>query len=68
MAKPRTATELQHDDEALRVRTNVIECLTEYVKESRNRAQRMNNGSGVVAAATAPSHEPRPLIQMENEL
>jgi len=68
MAKPRTAAQLQHDDEALRVRTNVVECLTEYVKESRSRAQRMKNGSGVVAAATAPSREPRPLIQMENEL
>jgi nitrate/nitrite transport system ATP-binding protein len=35
--KPRTAAGLQHDDVALRVRTHVIECLTEYVKNSRQR-------------------------------
>jgi nitrate/nitrite transport system ATP-binding protein len=35
--KPRTTAQLQHDDEALRVRTHVIECLTEYVKHSRQR-------------------------------
>ena len=35
--KPRTAAQLQHDDEALRVRTHVIECLTEYVKHARQR-------------------------------
>ena len=35
--RPRTAARLQHDDEALRVRTHVIECLTEYVKHGRQR-------------------------------
>jgi nitrate/nitrite transport system ATP-binding protein len=35
--RPRTAARLQHDDEALRVRTHVIECLTEYVKHARQR-------------------------------
>ena len=35
--KPRTTAQLQHDDEALRVRTHVIECLTEYVKHARQR-------------------------------
>jgi nitrate/nitrite transport system ATP-binding protein len=35
--KPRTTAYLQHDDEALRVRTHVIECLTEYVKQARRR-------------------------------
>jgi nitrate/nitrite transport system ATP-binding protein len=35
--KPRTSAYLQHDDEALRVRTHVVECLTEYVKSARTR-------------------------------
>ena len=35
--KPRTTAYLQHDDEALRVRTHVIECLTDYVKQARRR-------------------------------
>ncbi len=35
--KPRTTAYLQHDDEALRVRTHVVECLTEYVKHARRR-------------------------------
>jgi nitrate/nitrite transport system ATP-binding protein len=46
--KPRTAVQLQHDDEALRVRTHVIECLTEYVKHARQRRK---------AARTAPVTE-----------
>ena len=32
MPKPRTAAQLVHDEEALRVRDHVIESLTEYVK------------------------------------
>jgi nitrate/nitrite transport system ATP-binding protein len=35
--RPRTAALLQHDDEALRARTHVIECLTEYVKHTHHR-------------------------------
>jgi hypothetical protein len=38
--KPRTTAQLQHDDEALRVRTHVIECLTEYVKFARQRRKK----------------------------
>jgi nitrate/nitrite transport system ATP-binding protein len=64
MTKPRTAALLQHDDEALRVRTHVVECLTEYVKNSRNQKKR----SGVISAATAHPKESRPLVQMENEI
>jgi nitrate/nitrite transport system ATP-binding protein len=68
MAKPRTAVQLQHDDEALRVRTHVVECLTEYVKHSRNRAQRMKKGSGVSVAETVDPNDSLPLVQMENEI
>ena len=64
MAKPRTAALLQHDAQALRVRTHVVECLTEYVKNSRNQKKR----SGVISAATAHPKESRPLVQMENEI
>jgi hypothetical protein len=42
--KPRTAATLQHDDEALRVRTHVIECLTEYVKHARQRRRQVEPG------------------------
>jgi nitrate/nitrite transport system ATP-binding protein len=35
--KPRTVAQLQHDDNALRARTHVVGCLTEYVKHSRYR-------------------------------
>ena len=38
--KPRTAAQLAHDEEAIRVRTHVIECLTEHVKHARQRRQR----------------------------
>jgi nitrate/nitrite transport system ATP-binding protein len=38
--KPRTAVQLQRDDEALRVRTHVVECLTEYVKHAKHRPRR----------------------------
>ena len=38
--RPRTATLLQHDDEALRVRTHVIECLTDYVRNAKSRPGR----------------------------
>jgi nitrate/nitrite transport system ATP-binding protein len=64
MAKPRTAAQLQHDDEALRVRTHVVECLTEYVKNSRNQKK----DPGVISAAAPHPNEPRPLVQMENEI
>ena len=39
--KPRTLAQLQHDDEALRVRTYVVERLTEYVKHARHRPRRV---------------------------
>ena len=39
--KPRTVAQLQHDDEALRVRTHVVERLTEYVKHASHRPRRV---------------------------
>ena len=59
IAKPRTAAMLQHDDEALRARTYVVECLTEYVKHARNRPKRVQP-----AATPEPAVVPVP---MENE-
>jgi len=50
--KPRTAAQLQHDDEALRVRTHVIECLTEYVKHARLRRQHPRPAAAVDAEDT----------------
>src|SRR6185295_4878705 len=43
--RPQTAARLQHDDEALRVRTHVVECLTEYVKSARHRPKRWRSSS-----------------------
>ena len=45
IAKPRTAAQLQHDDGALRVRTHVVERLTEYVKEVRHRRSRSTSSA-----------------------
>ena len=59
LARPRSAAMLQHDDEALRVRTHVVECLTEYVKQARQRPRR-----------PAPAQQPGPAVArvpMENE-
>jgi nitrate/nitrite transport system ATP-binding protein len=63
MPRPRTAAQLQHDDEALRVRTHVIERLTEYVKTARGRRR------PAVRPAAAHAGEPSPAIAvpMENE-
>jgi nitrate/nitrite transport system ATP-binding protein len=63
MPRPRTAAQLQHDDEALRVRTHVIERLTEYVKAARGRRR------PAVRPAAADAGEPSPAIAvpMENE-
>lgn len=43
IAKPRTVAKLQHDDEALSVRTHVVECLTGYVKNVRHRHRRVEH-------------------------
>jgi nitrate/nitrite transport system ATP-binding protein len=40
--KPRTVAQLQHDEEALRVRADVVECLTKYVKHARYRRRHIN--------------------------
>jgi nitrate/nitrite transport system ATP-binding protein len=50
MSRPRTVAQLQHDDEALRVRTHVVECLTEYVKHARPRRQPAATTSAIDAA------------------
>jgi nitrate/nitrite transport system ATP-binding protein len=50
--KPRTPAYLQHDDEALRVRTHVVECLTEYVKKTRHRSVPLRPASGVDGVRT----------------
>jgi len=50
--KPRTSAYLQHDDEALRVRTHVVECLTEYVKKTRQRSVPLRPASGLDVART----------------
>jgi hypothetical protein len=57
--RPRTAALLQHDDEALRARTHVIECLTDYVKHAKNRPRRK-----LPATASGPAIVTLP---MENE-
>jgi nitrate/nitrite transport system ATP-binding protein len=62
MPRPRTAAQLQHDDEALRVKAHVIERLTEYVKSARGR-RRPGPTSGT--DATEPSQAMA--VPMENE-
>ena len=64
--KPRTVAQLQHDDEALRVRTHVVECLTEYVKHTRHR-RRVEEGSGGVVASAPLEAASRSLFRLENE-
>ena len=59
LARPRTAAHLQHDDEALRVRTHVVECLTEYVKNAKNRPRRTPPAQAAEAAVIR--------VAMENE-
>jgi nitrate/nitrite transport system ATP-binding protein len=63
MPRPRTVAQLQHDDEALRVKAHVIERLTEYVKTARGRRRPAGPASG------ADAREPSPAIAvpMENE-
>ncbi len=55
MPRPRTAGQLQHDDEALRVRAHVIERLTEYVKTApaRRRPAARATATSVTDAAAA---------------
>jgi nitrate/nitrite transport system ATP-binding protein len=60
IAKPRTAALLQHDDEALRARTYVIECLTEYVKSARRRPGRSAEKQTVSAGSAEPADRRRP--------
>jgi nitrate/nitrite transport system ATP-binding protein len=48
--KPRTTAYLQHDDEALRVRTHVVERLTEYVKGARRKSTTRRPAPGPGAA------------------
>ena len=48
--RPRTLAQLQHDDEALRVRTRVVEWLTAYVTETR-RSRRAKFSSTSASAA-----------------
>jgi nitrate/nitrite transport system ATP-binding protein len=64
--RPRTVAQLQHDDEALRVRTHVVECLTEYVKHTRRRTK-AEKGSGGVAAAAPLENPSRRLFRLEHE-
>ena len=63
MPRPRMAAQLQHDDEALRVRTHVIERLTEYVKSARVLRR------PAVRPAATDTEEPSPaiVVPMENE-
>jgi nitrate/nitrite transport system ATP-binding protein len=63
--KPRTAVQLERDDEALRVRAHVVECLTEYVKGRP--ARRSENASGGIRGAAHREELSRRLVQMENE-
>jgi len=56
LPRPRTVAQLQHDDEALRVKTHVIECLTEYVKHARER----RSPKPSVQTATVPVVVTRP--------
>ena len=52
---------LQHDDEALRARTYVIECLTEYVKSARQRPRPPASRQAIVSAGSAELADRRPL-------
>jgi nitrate/nitrite transport system ATP-binding protein len=63
--KPRTAVQLERDDEALRVRAQVVECLTEYVKGRPGR--RPENAPGSIRRAAHGEELSRRLVQMENE-
>jgi len=61
MPRPRTAAQLQHDDEPLRVRTHVIERLTEYVKTARGRRR------PAAGATASDAREPSPAIAVPME-
>ena len=63
MPRPRTAVQLQHDDDALRVRTHVIECLTEYVKTARARRRPAAPATPKAAGDAVPAIG----VPMENE-
>jgi nitrate/nitrite transport system ATP-binding protein len=67
--KPRTAAQLQHDDDALKVRTHVVECLTEYVRHARHRPKRAPTAvasTGAVQALGSAAPDLTPL--RENEI
>jgi nitrate/nitrite transport system ATP-binding protein len=55
--KPRTLDQLQHDDEALRVRTHVIEYLTGFIKNARPRDSRAVAASAASASVTLKIHD-----------
>lgn len=66
--KPRTAIQLERDEEALRVRAHVVECLTEYVKHVKGRPDRRSeNAPGGIRRAAHSEELSRRLVQMENE-
>src|SRR6185436_177895 len=61
--KPRTAEQLQHDDEALRVRSRVVEWLTQYVKDGAAGAKAApapGSGGESRLASGAARLQPRP--------
>ncbi len=65
--RPRTVIQLERDEEALRVRTHVVECLTEYVKHARHRpGLRAAHAPGPVSKALPADHSSRRLVHMEN--
>jgi nitrate/nitrite transport system ATP-binding protein len=65
--KPRTAIQLERDDEALRVRGHVVECLTEYVKQVKGRPERRSENASGIRRAAHGEELSRRLVQMENE-
>src|SRR4029453_9021102 len=66
--KPRTAIQLERDDQALRVRAPVVECLTEYVKNVKGRPDRCSeNAPGGIRRAAHNEERYRRLVQMEKQ-
>jgi len=57
--KPRTIAQLQHDDEALRARAHVVECLTEYVKDAKQRPRRFDMSQRSARVQSSASLVPR---------
>jgi nitrate/nitrite transport system ATP-binding protein len=76
--RPRTAALLQYDDGALRARTHVIECLTEYVKHTRHRRptpmsapsgteDRLRRSAEAFAKAEGPHYIRNEALRLESE-